>query len=148
MDQVLSLFQEDKETKQRVLTPKNPGITSILNTNGLICAACLLGKTHCAPHTANKVTHKCEMAIQANDPRPGEGTSIDHCQLTSPGHLPHTFGKELDKEKHQGGMLMVDNALGCIFHNHWVSLMATKTVHSCEDCDHFAESCGVKVKGC
>jgi uncharacterized membrane protein len=44
------------------------------------------------------------------------------------GRLPHTRGKESDKERYVGGIIYVDEANGLVFVQHQVSLNAAEMI--------------------
>jgi len=60
-----------------------------------------------------------------------EMVSIDQYVLTMPGHLPKTSGKELKKDKHNGGTMFVDHATTVyIYLQHQVSLQVGESLQS------------------
>jgi hypothetical protein len=53
--------------------------------------------------------------------RPGQMVSLDQYMGSTPGRLPHTKGKELQKDKYTGGTIFVDHASGFVFIRNQVS---------------------------
>jgi hypothetical protein len=63
-----------------------------------------------------------------------------------PGRLPHTKGKELEKDRYTGGTIFVDHASGFIFARNQVSLRAGETIVSKKMFKTLAKSYGVSIE--
>lgn len=62
------------------------------------------------------------------------------------GWLPHTQGKESEREQYIGGTIYIDKASGFIYAKHQVSLGANKTVRGKHLFEREAATCGVAIK--
>ena len=120
------LCHQDMRKVQRLMSGERPMIPTrhrrtknpeILEgqTGKLQCVSCNLGKMKRQAPKTDVSRRTKDMAIRANDLKPGEGISIDQFQSTLPGRLPNTKGKEDEKDRFHGGTIMVDHASGFIF---------------------------------
>jgi hypothetical protein len=62
------------------------------------------------------------------------------------GRLPHTHGKESDKECYVGGTIYVNEANGLMFVQHQVSLNALEMIQGKHLLEHEAGTCGVSIQ--
>ena len=85
------------------------------------------------------------MAIRRNAMKPGACVSSDQYHST-PGQLPHTYGKEKSEMKYTGGTRFVDHYSAFIFHRHQVSLNVGETLQGKHDFERFAKLHGVKIQ--
>ena len=87
------------------------------------------------------------MAVRRGDLNPGDCVSLDQYESSYPGRLPHTKGREKDKDKFVGGTIGVDHASTVIFATHQVSLRAGNTIESKKKLEKWARQvAGVKIK--
>jgi hypothetical protein len=70
------------------------------------------------------------MALQRDDLLPGDCMSMDQYESQHLGRLPHTFGKEKNKDKVVGGTIDVNHATGLIFAEQQAYLRARNTLKS------------------
>ncbi|MBE0451949.1 MAG: hypothetical protein IBX70_14070, partial [Clostridia bacterium] len=114
----------------------------------VLCAACQLGKQkRRTPGTEKRGRQPGqEMILRRGNLQPGDMTSIDQYISTFPGRLPHSRGKEPQKQKYNGGTIFVDHASGHIFIYNQVSLRAGETLAAKKAYEHFAQQHGVNVK--
>ena len=66
--------------------------------------------------------------MKKNILRPGARVATDQFVSSTRGRLPHTYGKEKEKEMYSGGTLYVDEASGLLFSVNQVSLEANKAL--------------------
>ena len=111
-----------------------------------LCTACQLAKQarRTRAGTQQRVG-KHDMAIRANNVKPGELISVDQYQSHFPGRLPNTKGKEKKKHQCTGGTVMVDSASSLVHLDHQVSLTTSETIKTKKKFERFAKECGVKV---
>ena len=95
-----------------ILRARNEGFTSEKVRMGLKCLACELAKAKRKQPNNDKSIRQQEMAIRANDLRPGDAVSVDQYHSSLPGRLPNTRGREDSSKRYNGGTIMVDHALG------------------------------------
>ena len=55
------------------------------------------------------------MIIRQSDLFPGDCVSVDQYVCHQKGRLPHTKGKEKDKQRYSGGLIALDHASGYIY---------------------------------
>jgi hypothetical protein len=95
--------------------------------------------------TETKVESK-DGSLKANHLRLGDMVSTDQYVSKQMGRLPHTHGKEDEKDKYVGGTIFVDEASGIVFIQHQVSLNAAETVRGKHLFECEAGTCGVTIK--
>ena len=113
-----------------------------------ICCACSLARPGRRPDgVTRQVLRAHEMAVRQGDLLPGDCVSLDQYESSYLGRLPHTKGKESDKDKFVGGTIGVDHASGMIFASHQASLQTGNTLESKKHLERWArQSAGVKIK--
>jgi hypothetical protein len=112
------------------------------------CAACHYAKQHLRATKATietKVEQK-EGSLKAEHVRPGDMVSTDQYVSKVTGRLPHTRGKESEREQYVGGTIYVDEASGFIYAKHQVSLGANETVRGKHLFEREAGTCGIAIK--
>ena len=129
-----------------ILRACNDGVTSDKVRMGLKCLACELAKAKRKQPDTDKSYHQQEMAIRANDLRPGDAVSVDQYHSSLPGRLPDTRGREAISERYNGGTIVVDHASGYIHLRHQISLNIDETLKTVEEFEHEADSNGFKTK--
>ena len=112
------------------------------------CAACHFAKLHlrATESTVEKTVKAREGILKTEHLKPGDMVSTDQYVSKLPGRLPHTKGKEKDKERYQGGTIYVDEASGFIFAQHQVSLNAAETIRGKHLFEREALTCGREIK--
>jgi hypothetical protein len=77
---------------------------------------------------------------------PGRRISCDLYQVTRPGRLPNTFGKEKSADQYVGGAIFLDIASKFVFVKHMPNLTSTFTVKAKHSFERLASTYGVDVK--
>ena len=92
--------------RHNIFTTSIPGVT----TATCKCTACQLGKQTRLPKGAIKQTLVPSKIgnLKKHSLQPGAVVSTDQFESSVKGRLPHTYGKEHDREKYCGGTLFVD----------------------------------------
>ena len=111
-----------------ILHARNNGVTSEKVKMGLKCLASELTKAKRRQPNNDKSICQQEMAIHANNLRPGDAISVDQYHSSLPGRLPNTCGQEDSSKRYNGGTIMVDHALGYIHLRHQVLLNIEETL--------------------
>ena len=112
-----------------------------------MCEACRLAKATLLPDKTTTIQIKASKdgALKKNVLRPGTVVSTDQFVSSVRGRLPHTQGREREKEKYCGGTVYVDEASGLIFSSNHVSLNTTETLRGKARFERFAQTCGVNI---
>lgn len=114
-----------------------------------LCGACKLGKMKRKSPNKPKLqspTQDNEMRIRAGDLSPGDCVSVDQYISAVRGRLPHTTGREPDKDKYNGGTIFVDHASGYVYLRHQVSLRTGESLRAKNGFEQFADRYNVKLK--
>ena len=113
------------------------------------CAACNFAKAKRRP----KGTVRQEIRIEKDGGlkkevlRPGAMISSDQYICSTPGRLPHTYGKESESSKYIGGTIFIDEASGKVFLENQVSTNAAETIRSKNKFEREASRVGIKILG-
>ena len=112
-----------------------------------LCEACRLAKATLLPDktTTIRIKESKDGALKKNVLRPGAVVSTDQFVSSVRGRLPHTQGREKEKEQYSGGTIYVDEASGLIFSSNQVSLNANETLRGKARFERFAQTCGVDI---
>jgi hypothetical protein len=113
-----------------------------------LCMACQMAKqARRTPDIARMITDTTkEMMTKRYNLRPGQKVSLDQYMGLIPGRLPHTKGKELEKDHYTGGTIFVDHASVFIYVRNQVSLHAGETIVSKKLFETLAQSYGVTIE--
>ena len=113
-----------------------------------LCAACKLGRAkRVTPKSeSSSRTQPQEMQIRADDLLPGDYVSADQYVSAVHGRLPHTAGREADKDKYNGGTIFVDHASSFVYMRNQVSLRMGETLKAKAGFEQFAARFGITLK--
>ena len=98
------------------------------------------------PHTHTTGHQQPAGGLSDNITNPGQRVSCDLYCSSTPGCLPHTFGKESLNKKYMGEAIFVYHATKFIFNFHQFSTTAAQSVLSKHAFESFSSSFGVKIK--
>ena len=109
-----------------VFTSKIAGVT----TATCKCEACQLGKQ--TRNTKGAINHQLKPSkvgsLKRQSLTPGAVVSTDQFVSSVRGRLPHTYGKENEREQYSGGTIFVDESSDFMFVSNQVSLNASETL--------------------
>lgn len=130
--------------KTRIIQPLNGNCSHV---NRPMCAACQFSKQkHTCPSTHTTGCHKQARGLSDNITHLGQRVSCNLYCPSTPGCLPHTFGKESQTKRYTGGAIFVHHATKYIFNLHQLSTTATESVLSKHAFESFCSSFGIKIK--
>ena len=111
------------------------------------CAACRYAKATTLPIATSieKAIASKRDSLKRGHLRPGASVSTDQFVSSIRGRLPHTAGKEKEKERYSGGTVYVDEASGFIKIVNQVSLRAEETITGKHSFERYARTCGVTI---
>ena len=95
--------------------------------------------------TEKKMIEK-DGVLKAQNLHPGDMVSTDQYVSKQSGHLPHTKGKESEKEWYVGSMIYVNKATGLVFIQHQVSLGVAEMIWGKHLFEREAGTCGVSIR--
>jgi hypothetical protein len=130
-----------------ILHTKHPRVSSC---PAPLCTACQLAKQNRrGAGTSIEIpkSDKLHLLRRDEDLLPGRKVSIDQYISSVPGRLPNTKGKELKKDRYNGGTLFVDHSSAYVHLQHQVSLRVGETLRAKHSFEKFAASHGVKISG-
>ena len=112
-----------------------------------MCEACRLAKATLLPDKTTTINIKDskDRALKKNVLRPGARVSTNQFVSSVRGCLPHTQGREREKEQYTGGTVYIDEASGLMFSSNQVSLKADETLRGKARFERFANTCGVNI---
>ena len=112
------------------------------------CAACLMAKQHRRGPGSQRVINRPEydMAIRRDAREAGSDVSMDQWIVSTLGRLPHTKGKEQDKDRYHGGTIYFDHHSAYIHLEPQVSLAIGETLEGKHRFEAFAARHGVKLR--
>ncbi len=112
------------------------------------CPACQLAKQKRTSTGSQSVHNKPDRieALTRDAKEPGAQVHLDHYISTTPGRLPHTFGKERQSEKYHGGTFFVDSATRYTKARHQVTTTTGETLASKREFEREAADLGVKIR--
>lgn len=130
--------------RKKVFVTSIPGVS----TATCKCHACQLGKQ--TRNSKGSIKHTLVPSkignLKKNSLQPGAVISTDQFESSVKGRLPHTYGKEHDRERYTGGTLFVDEASEFMFVKNQVSLGATETIAGKTEFEREAIRHGVLIK--
>ena len=144
-DLMLKVKHEVGGTEEPVIPTKQPGASRCPHFK---CPACQLGRQHRRTpdsQTTHQIPEK-EMAIRRERLTPGDKVSMDQCVCKQQGRLEHTYGKEDESIKYNGGTIFVDHASQFVWIQHQVSLRVGETLTGKHAFEKFANEYGVTIK--
>lgn len=76
----------------------------------------------------------------------GSCVSSDQFICSTPGRLPHTYGRESEASKYVGGTIFIDEASGFTYLENQVSVNATETIRAKNRFEREASRHGIRIK--
>ena len=112
------------------------------------CAACQFSKQfrRTPDSTITHAIQDKELAIRKGDLHPGDCVSTDQYVCKQPGRLSHTYGKEDESLKYNGGTIYMDHGSRYVYLRNQISLAIGETLQGKHDFEGFAKTHGVKIK--
>ena len=111
------------------------------------CAACRYGKQTRLPDktTTTKKNPESIGALKEGHLTPGSKIFCDQLESRVRGRLPHTAGREPERDRYCGSSVFCDSALGLIHLEHQVSLNASDSIMAKDNFERMAQEVGVSI---
>jgi hypothetical protein len=134
------------DMQSRIITPSN---SKCSHCHPPLCAACQYAKQKRKNPPRDKAIGSLSSSstgLSDDILHPGDRVSVDIYCSSTPGRLPHTFGKEKSSLQFTCGGIFVDHASRLIHNTHQHSTTTAETVLSKHLFEDYCDSFGVRIR--